>query len=70
MTDRYVVRSSIPDLDYPIPDYPCTTEGAAFAKAAELFDEYGPKLEVQISLNDIIFRDTANMRKWNASPRS
>ncbi len=63
MADRYIVKSTLPLLA----SWPFKSEQEALKKAAELFDEHGPQLQIEILLNDMEppLYGTARMAKWN-----
>ena len=63
MSDRYIIRSAAGRL------VQCVTERQALQKAAELFDKYGPDVEIEIYLNELstesILYSQQWMRQWN-----
>ena len=63
MSDRYIIRSAAGRL------VQCVTERQALQKAAELFDKYGPDVEIEIYLNELatesILCSQQWMRHWN-----
>jgi hypothetical protein len=65
VADRYVVKGTL-GADT-LPSWPCNSEQEAFQKAAELFDEHGRQLRVEIFLNDRLppLYGAELVAKWN-----
>jgi hypothetical protein len=67
---RYIVKGTLgPDT---LPSWPCNSEQEAFQKAAELFDEHGRRLRVEIFLNGKLspLYGAELVAKWNEGRQS
>jgi hypothetical protein len=60
MANRFIVK---PTLSLPM--WPCGSEDEAMKKAAELFDEHGSGLSIEIFQDDVLLFGAQYMAKWN-----
>jgi hypothetical protein len=72
MADRYILAGSLGGHGPgSVPKVPFNSERAALIRAGELFDEHGPRVMLEILLNDRgpALRDINWMMDWNRAGR-
>jgi hypothetical protein len=70
MADKYIVKGTL-GTDT-LSSWPCNSQQEAFQKAAQLFDEHGRQLRVEIFLNDRLppLYGAELVAKWNQGRQS
>ena len=70
MADRYIVKGTL-GTDT-LSSWPCNSQQEAFQKAAQLFDEHGRRLRVEISYNCKLppLYGAELLAKWNQGRQS
>jgi hypothetical protein len=70
VADRYIVKETL-GTDT-LSSWPCNSQQKAFQKAAQLFDEHGRRLRVEIFLNNRLppLYGAELLAKWNQGRQS